>query len=756
MIRIIYIICLFICFSKSLSQNKDLTSLGIPNFTILGNTEDTEKYKWLEVGFSESLTDAFSRVPEFKLIERTQLIKVLEEQNLQNNKNIDTTSIVKAGRILGVKQILVGSCQIITGHTLVNLRIVNVETGEVNPLKNLPSIVTPIDSVLYLQKRICLEVLKQYKVAEKTKTISQIEVATSTSTNSLKAYEFLNKGLQLYSNGQFNEAIDMYNHALSIDKKYEKAYFKRGESNVKINNYNEGINDYKKVENYVKKDSVFSLIGDAYIKQGDKEKSIEYLVKAQKINPDNTFVKKLLNEITQNNYIVSNNKSSDKNFETIYAYSNGIARVKKNKKYGFIDINGSIVIPLIYDDLRDFKNGFAAAKLNSKWGFINQKGLLAIDAKYSEISDFDKYKLARVEIKDKWGIIDSSGKEIIPIEFISFGTYVNWESNDLFVTYKYTNILKLNYVAGVYDRSGKNIIPLVYDDIFITFYRNNNDETTKSEIYASLNKLWGMIDNQNKIIIPFAYETRESIRGFINEFAAVKENERWGFVNRNGLLVIPLEFEKVNDFDGNIFEVRNKGKWGIIDSNFKQILSCEFDNIKLKKNKYYSLLKENKLGIFSSDLNKYTPCDYEEIDFNINEYFKLKKDGLWGIYSKELFEILPCNYEEIIPFTKNKFKVKNNNKIGIVNYQNKLEVSIEYDDLTIIEGKYIAAKKNNKWGIIDNINNIICDFKYDKIEYFRYSDKLKKNEDSIEFYVTIKNKKYWVNNKCKCLYFDCE
>src|SRR4051812_41096148 len=125
----------FISFSSK-SQIVNPERIAICDFQVLTNQNDLTSYKWLAQGFAESLSDVFSRINEFSVVERSQLNKVLEEQNLQVSKIEDTNRIVKVGRILGVRKMLIGSCQIATGHLLVNMRIVDVETGLVSPLEN--------------------------------------------------------------------------------------------------------------------------------------------------------------------------------------------------------------------------------------------------------------------------------------------------------------------------------------------------------------------------------------------------------------------------------------------------------------------------------------------------------------------------------------------------------------------------------------------------------------------------------------------
>lgn len=608
-------------------QREEVTRLGIPNFTLIANSEDKKNFDWLELGFSESLTDAFSRVPQFSVIERNQLNKILIEQQLQKTSKIDTTSIVKAGKLLGINLMLVGSCQIATGHALVNMRIVNVENGQVSHLKNLP-IITPIDSILFIQKKICIEVLNQFNVQNEDKIIIQIEKATSSSTNSLRAYEFLNKGLELFSNNQYNEAIDMYTRALSIDKKYQKAYFKRAESKFATNQYSTAIDDYKNSDNYIRKDSVYHLISNAYSKQGLTEKSIEYLKLAKRINPANNLVNQKLLELEKLN--IKTDQSTHiliENPETIFEFNEGIARIKKNKKYGFIDLNNKLIIPLEFDDLRDFKNGLAAAKIGSKWGFINSTGALIIEPNYTEVTDFDDNGLAKVIKKIKWGIINKTGKVIVPIEFENMPyAHSGWESSKFLKVCKSTGLLGISEVCGIYSRTGEEILPVIYDDISES--RSFIYDDKYPYFHVSLNGKWGVVDRTNRIIIPFAYDNENCIEEFKNDFAAVKVNERWGFVNRKGILVIPTEYEKVSNYNGELFEVRLKGKWGAVDVNNNVSIPCEYEGLEYLKKGFYAAEKDNKWGIIKANNTIVCNFNWDEMASSIQKkYFTMLYDS---------------------------------------------------------------------------------------------------------------------------------
>ena len=62
-------------------------------------------------------------------------------------------------------------------------------------------------------------------------------------------------------------------------------------------------------------------------------------------------------------------------FDDIGDFYDGYVRVKLNKKYNFIDVQGNLVFPNQWFDFAyDFYDGYARVKLNNKWYQIDTKG----------------------------------------------------------------------------------------------------------------------------------------------------------------------------------------------------------------------------------------------------------------------------------------------------------------------------------------------------------------------------------------------
>ena len=59
-------------------------------------------------------------------------------------------------------------------------------------------------------------------------------------------------------------------------------------------------------------------------------------------------------------------------------FSDGLALVKENAKWGYIDMQGNKVIDLKFDIASSFTNGAAIVKLNDKFFLINKKYLKLI------------------------------------------------------------------------------------------------------------------------------------------------------------------------------------------------------------------------------------------------------------------------------------------------------------------------------------------------------------------------------------------
>ncbi|HEY0029828.1 MAG TPA: WG repeat-containing protein, partial [Bacteroidia bacterium] len=82
----------------------------------------------------------------------------------------------------------------------------------------------------------------------------------------------------------------------------------------------------------------------------------------------------------------SESKSSA--FEYQGPYCNGLARVKKDHKWGYVDTVGNIIIPIKYQQVENFSEGIARVRLGSKWGLMDNTGREIIKPTFVFIGEF--------------------------------------------------------------------------------------------------------------------------------------------------------------------------------------------------------------------------------------------------------------------------------------------------------------------------------------------------------------------------------
>ena len=116
-------------------------------------------------------------------------------------------------------------------------------------------------------------------------------------------------------------------------------------------------------------------------------------------------------------------------------FSEGLMVLEKDKKFGFTNTMGQIVIPLIYDEAGKFNEGLAPVLKNGKWGFINSKGETIIDFKFVGVvtsfqNGFASYGKRNFSsgahyTSDLWGTINKKGNIVIKNKYNNVTTGYN-------------------------------------------------------------------------------------------------------------------------------------------------------------------------------------------------------------------------------------------------------------------------------------------------------------------------------------------
>ncbi|MCL2572859.1 MAG: WG repeat-containing protein [Defluviitaleaceae bacterium] len=119
-------------------------------------------------------------------------------------------------------------------------------------------------------------------------------------------------------------------------------------------------------------------------------------------------------------------------YSAAFSFSEFLAAVRLGDMWGFVDPHGNMQINLRYHQARSFAEGYGAVMLDGRWGFIDRWGNEVVAPIYHEVKDFSG-GLAAVRqgegAEARWGFVDHNGNVVVPIEHmevVSFSEGIGW------------------------------------------------------------------------------------------------------------------------------------------------------------------------------------------------------------------------------------------------------------------------------------------------------------------------------------------
>jgi hypothetical protein len=252
---------------------------------------------------------------------------------------------------------------------------------------------------------------------------------------------------------------------------------------------------------------------------------------------------------------------------------NSVVKVRKNHKFGLVDPNGKVLIPVEYEDIESDDLNWLWAKKDGKYGYLDENGAVVIPFIYDGAKTFSGL-MAAVKKGDKWGFINRDAEEELP--FI-------YDEAEVFYQGKW-----LSPTLCLVKKGGK----------------------------------WGYIDTEGTVIIPFAYDELDDF--FMDDYCAAKKNGKWGYIDKNNKVIIPFIYDEVEDYDLKYIRVVKDGKEGVIDFNRKTVIPIDFYVINLLGNDAMRIFPTKETTIETCFLldslgNCIDGCEY------IPEYYKTHK-----------------------------------------------------------------------------------------------------------------------------------
>ncbi len=304
------------------------------------------------------------------------------------------------------------------------------------------------------------------------------------------------------------------------------------------------------------------------------------------------------------------------NFEFAADFSEGLAAVKKNGKWTFIDKNGTTISPFQYDSVNSFSEGLASVRKNDKSGFIDKNGAVVIPLDLDYADSFNE-GYAAAGRDDKYGYINKQGEEIIAFEY----DWVHPFSNRLgYVMILEGNGEKWSYVDG----AGNVALPFTFDG-----YGKNSEGLISANRGQYLVGKKGYLDRIGQEIIPFIYDAAAP---FSEGLAAVTSGLDWGYIDRDGNQIIPFSYKSALSFSEGLAAVGNGSKMGYIDYQGNQIIPFLYTNAGPFMDGMARVSKGKKYGFINRMGDEVLPVVFDDVS-NVHEGMVfVEYEGRLGIF----------------------------------------------------------------------------------------------------------------------------
>jgi len=300
-----------------------------------------------------------------------------------------------------------------------------------------------------------------------------------------------------------------------------------------------------------------------------------------------------------------------------------LLRVKKQNKWGIVNLNGKYQVENEYDMILPFKNGFAEIFKNNKKGIINKHGKVLLNPAYDEINQLTRdFKI--VKGRSNSGLVNNAYEVIVTPE----------EDVEINLRQQFIYIKKAGKYGLITPRG--NYIKPVYDSIG-SFGPN-------STAYVFQNKLKGIIDSEGKFIVPLVFK---SIEQFAYQLYKVFDGRYFGLYSMSGQKKSETEFDEITLIEGGKYlRTRKDGNLGLLENGSCNILfSPLFQKIENFTSNTFLVSKLAKYGLYKNDNTIIIPLEYDSIiPSGIDSYVIIRKQNKYQLAKVDPFEVISSSW----------------------------------------------------------------------------------------------------------------
>lgn len=443
-------------------------------------------------------------------------------------------------------------------------------------------------------------------------------------------------------------------------------------------------------------------------------------------------------------------------YEHLEVVNDSLFLVEHRKYHKWLDAEGKVVKTYLFEEKADWVGNVARVRMRDGWGLINRRGTWVVPPRCDEIRIYKLVGKARIGQRWQYFYFDADGnpsqiKRLVLMkgeeepEFdnsLTSQSVAGWffsnskaafglrnpKTNRLMLEPKYFRIELIpgtNFTAvfgdiepggergwGLVDHTtGRVLHAPLFNKIYTQDLRNSNQArvTYASGRFALLRNTGRVINFDGAAYIgEFRGDVaRINLGGYlqwadqpgIDTLARERINDltrrqmgwryqycrggKWGFIDREGELICPAQFQTALDFQNGLARVRQDDKWGLVNERFAVVVKPQYDFIE-------NLMAEAGKVLFTVGMMQ-------------PRYGFIDQTGETAIEPR---------FDEVGEFREGKVRIRSGNVWGYADTTGKVIIRPQFREAgDFYEGR--ARVRNDRyWGFIDEMGNPLTPEKF--------------------------------------------
>ena len=296
----------------------------------------------------------------------------------------------------------------------------------------------------------------------------------------------------------------------------------------------------------------------------------------------------------------------------------GFCSVKRNGLKGLMSRTGEELVPCAFDDCGVIDEHFLWTRKDNTYGIYSSEGEKVQPCKFSSFFIYEGKKKKEVSLSDfaqldrrqhpdlyavvsgKVGTLDSkkfTTKLPCAYDYLSDFAPRMKITNGVFTEQRLA-VCRLNGKYGIVNSEGKQIQPMGFDelrkDVSDPSSKELPDMGSARDLHVRIGDKWGILTADGEQL---AEVKCDSVGVFHDGLAVVKAAERYGYIDRSGAIVIPIQWMAAYDFSEGLAALRvDKKHFQFIDTAGTVVIkSKKYDSVGRFRNGICRVVKGGKV-----------------------------------------------------------------------------------------------------------------------------------------------------------------